>query len=236
LETGISAHNQEGQPANSEPMVGPKVSAVPIVRNAVPTVAAPLLPGAVVGFPVLRTMLPPRALLDAMLLRCAPCLLIAPLLGALLAIILVLSLLLLGVLLAIVLVLSLLLLGVLLPIVLVLPLLLLGVLLLVVLILPLLLLRMLLTIVLVLSLLLLGVLLPIALVWPLLWLRMLLTIALLPLLWLHMVLRLLPLLLGTLRLLLSMLLLWSMLCGLGFFMPALLLCRMILLFTLLLVL
>jgi hypothetical protein len=48
LEAGISAHNQEGEPIDSEPMFRPKVSTESIVRNAVAVVAAALLPGAVV--------------------------------------------------------------------------------------------------------------------------------------------------------------------------------------------
>jgi hypothetical protein len=89
-------------------------------------------------------MLLPCAVLDTLLFLCALRPFVAPLLGALLPIVLVLPLLLLGVLLPIVLVLPLLLLGVLLPIVMVLPLLLLGVLPPIVLVLTLLLLGMLL--------------------------------------------------------------------------------------------
>jgi hypothetical protein len=149
----------------------------------------------------------PCALLDTMLLRCAPRL----------PIVLVLPLLL----------------GTLLLVVLVLPLLLLRMLLPIVLVLPLLLLRMLLPIVLVLPLLLLRMLLPIVLVLPLLLLRMLLRLSLLllrTLLWLRVLLRLLPRLLGALRLLLSMLL------RLGLLGLTLLLRGMTLLFVLLLVL
>src|SRR5229473_973212 len=114
LETGISAHNQEGKTLDSEAMVRSKVSAVPVVRDAVAPVAAPLLPGAVVGLPILRAMLLPCALLDTLLFR-----------SLLLLLVLILPLLLLSLLLLLVLVLPLLLLSMLLLLVLILPLLLL---------------------------------------------------------------------------------------------------------------
>jgi len=53
LEAGISAHNQEGESVNTEPMVPTKVSAEAVVRNAIAVVAATLLPGAVIGIPAL---------------------------------------------------------------------------------------------------------------------------------------------------------------------------------------
>jgi hypothetical protein len=53
LETRISAYHHERQSADQKPMVGPKVSVVTIVRNAVAVVAAALLPVAVVRVPVL---------------------------------------------------------------------------------------------------------------------------------------------------------------------------------------
>ena len=53
LKARISAHNQEGQSVDAEPMVRPKVSAEPVVRNAVTVVAATLLPSAMVGVPAL---------------------------------------------------------------------------------------------------------------------------------------------------------------------------------------
>jgi hypothetical protein len=53
LEAWISAYNQEGQAVNTESMVRPKVSAEAVVRDAIAVVAAALLPGAVVRFPVL---------------------------------------------------------------------------------------------------------------------------------------------------------------------------------------
>ena len=137
LETGISAHNQEGKTLDSEAMVRSKVSAVPVVRDAVAPVAAPLLPGAVVGLPILRAMLLPCALLDTLLFRSA-LLLVVPLSLLLLLPVLVLPLLLLSLLLLLVLILPLLLLSLLLLLVLVLPLLLLSMLLLLV-VLPLLL-------------------------------------------------------------------------------------------------
>ena len=48
LEARISAHNQERQAVDTESMVRPKVSAVPVIRDAVTDVAAALLPIAVV--------------------------------------------------------------------------------------------------------------------------------------------------------------------------------------------
>jgi hypothetical protein len=48
LEAGISAHNKEGTAVDSEPMLRPKVSTEPVVRDAVAVVAATLLPSAVV--------------------------------------------------------------------------------------------------------------------------------------------------------------------------------------------
>ncbi len=48
LEAGISAHNKEGQAVDSKPMLRPKVSTEPVVRDAIAAVAATLLPSAVV--------------------------------------------------------------------------------------------------------------------------------------------------------------------------------------------
>jgi hypothetical protein len=48
LEAGISSNNQEGEAIDSEPMVRPKISTIPVVRDVVAAVAAALLPGAVV--------------------------------------------------------------------------------------------------------------------------------------------------------------------------------------------
>jgi len=53
LEAGISSDEPEWQATDSEPMLWPKVSAVTVIRDAVPVVAAALLPRAVVGVPVL---------------------------------------------------------------------------------------------------------------------------------------------------------------------------------------
>jgi hypothetical protein len=53
LEAGISAHNEEGETVNAEPVVLTKISAEAIVRNAVAVVATTLLPVAVVGIPAL---------------------------------------------------------------------------------------------------------------------------------------------------------------------------------------
>jgi hypothetical protein len=53
LEARESAHNQEGQSVDAEPMVLAKVSTEAVVRDAVAVVPAALLPIAVVGIPVL---------------------------------------------------------------------------------------------------------------------------------------------------------------------------------------
>src|SRR5450755_3498548 len=53
LEARVSAYNQEGKAVDAEVVAGAKVSAVPVIRNAVATVAATLLPRAVIGLPVL---------------------------------------------------------------------------------------------------------------------------------------------------------------------------------------
>jgi hypothetical protein len=53
LEAGISAHNQEGEAVDAEPMVSAKASTEALVRNAIAMVATALLPGAVVGIPAL---------------------------------------------------------------------------------------------------------------------------------------------------------------------------------------
>ena len=103
-------------------MVTAKVSTEVVVRNAISVVAAALLPGAVVGFPVLCAMPLPCALLHALLFLCALRVFIAALL--------------LSVLLVLVMVLPRLLLSVLRLLVLVLPRLLLSVLWLAVLLLP----------------------------------------------------------------------------------------------------
>ena len=53
LEARIPAYNQEGSSVDAEPMVRPKVSTEPVIRDAVAMVAATLLPVAVVGVPAL---------------------------------------------------------------------------------------------------------------------------------------------------------------------------------------
>jgi len=53
LEAGISTYDQKGQATDSESMVWTKISAVTIVRNAVPAIAAALVPVPMVGFPAL---------------------------------------------------------------------------------------------------------------------------------------------------------------------------------------
>ena len=119
LEARISAYNQERQAIDSESMLRPKVSAIPVFRDAVAAVAATLSPAAVVVVPMLGAMLLPRALLDTVSILSMPWLVAPPLLGVLLVSVLVLPLLL-SMLLAPVLVLPLLL-GMLLVSVLILP-------------------------------------------------------------------------------------------------------------------
>jgi hypothetical protein len=53
LEARVSANNQEGKAVDAEPMLRPKVTAEPVVRDAVAVVTTALLPGAVVRFPML---------------------------------------------------------------------------------------------------------------------------------------------------------------------------------------
>lgn len=65
---------------DAESMVRPKVSTETVLGNAVAVVAAALLPGAVVGVPVLRAMLLPGAVLHALPFLGALGRLIAPLL------------------------------------------------------------------------------------------------------------------------------------------------------------
>jgi hypothetical protein len=53
LKARVSAYNQEGKAVDAESVARAKVPAVPVVRNAIAAVAAALLPGTVVGLPVL---------------------------------------------------------------------------------------------------------------------------------------------------------------------------------------
>ena len=53
LEARISSNNKEWLVINSELMLRSEISTVPVVRNAVPVVAAALMPIAMVGVPVL---------------------------------------------------------------------------------------------------------------------------------------------------------------------------------------
>jgi hypothetical protein len=53
LEARVSPYNPKGKSIDAEPMAGPKVSAVAVVRDAVAVVAATLLPGTMVRLPVL---------------------------------------------------------------------------------------------------------------------------------------------------------------------------------------
>jgi len=71
LEAWVSAYDQEREGIDAEAVARPKVSAVAVVRNAIATVAPTLLPGAMIGLPVFRSMLPPGALPEAPLLRAA---------------------------------------------------------------------------------------------------------------------------------------------------------------------
>jgi hypothetical protein len=72
LEAWVSAHDQEGEGVDAESMARPEVSAIAVIRNAITVVAPTLLPGAVIGLPVLGSMLLPGALLDAPLLLRGP--------------------------------------------------------------------------------------------------------------------------------------------------------------------
>ena len=62
LKAWKSAHNQKGKARDAESVISAKVSAETVVRNVITAVATALLPGAVVGLPVSRAMLPPGAL------------------------------------------------------------------------------------------------------------------------------------------------------------------------------
>jgi hypothetical protein len=53
LEARVSAHNLEGEAVDAKPMVLTKVSAETFVRDAVASIPATLLPGAVIGVPAL---------------------------------------------------------------------------------------------------------------------------------------------------------------------------------------
>jgi hypothetical protein len=53
LEARVSAYNQKGEAIDAESVAGAKVSVVPVVGNAVAAVATALLPGPVIGLPVL---------------------------------------------------------------------------------------------------------------------------------------------------------------------------------------
>jgi hypothetical protein len=53
LEAWISAYNQERLAVNTESMIRSEIYAEAVVRDAIAVVAATLLPGAVIGFPVL---------------------------------------------------------------------------------------------------------------------------------------------------------------------------------------
>jgi hypothetical protein len=90
LEARVSAYDQEGEGIDAESVARPKVSAVAVVRNAITSVAPALLPGTVIGLPVLGSMLLPSALLDAPLLLVALRLLLLVVLGLLLRVLLLL--------------------------------------------------------------------------------------------------------------------------------------------------
>ena len=128
LEARVPTHNHEGQTVDAESVIRTKVSTETVVRDAVAVISATLLPSAMVGIPVLGTMLLPRGLLDALLFLSALRTFIAPLLlGVLLLVVPFLLLRLLSMLLVVVRVLLLRLLSMLLVVVRVLLLLLLGV-------------------------------------------------------------------------------------------------------------
>ena len=68
LETGIPANNYHGEAVDAEPVIPTKVATVTVVRNAVADIAAALLPGAVLGLPVVCAMLLPNDTLFSCLL------------------------------------------------------------------------------------------------------------------------------------------------------------------------
>jgi hypothetical protein len=63
LEARVSANHQKRETVDAKPVFGAKVSTESLVRHAIATVSATLLPVAVIGIPVLRTMLLPGAML-----------------------------------------------------------------------------------------------------------------------------------------------------------------------------
>jgi hypothetical protein len=63
----MSTDHTEGEAVDAEAMLRPKVSAEPVVGNAVAMVAATLLPSAVVGLPASGALLLPCTLLDVLL-------------------------------------------------------------------------------------------------------------------------------------------------------------------------
>ncbi len=71
LEPGISAYDQKRESVDAESMVWTKVATETVLRDVVSVIATTLLPVAVVGVPVVRAMLLPSALLDALLFLCA---------------------------------------------------------------------------------------------------------------------------------------------------------------------
>lgn len=68
LKARVSADNQEGEGVDAETVAWAKVSAIAVIRDAIPVISAALLPGAVIGLPVLRAVLLPGALPDSLLL------------------------------------------------------------------------------------------------------------------------------------------------------------------------
>ena len=83
LEARESANHQEGEAGDAKAVILAKVSTESVLRNAIAMVSATLLPGAVVGLPMLRTVLVPRRVLDALLFGGASCWFMATLLGVL---------------------------------------------------------------------------------------------------------------------------------------------------------
>ncbi len=53
LKARIAADHQEGKSVDSEAMAGPEVSAEAVIRDAIAAITATLLPGAVIGLPIL---------------------------------------------------------------------------------------------------------------------------------------------------------------------------------------
>ena len=78
LEAWEPADYQEGEAGDAEAVIPAKVSPEAVVGDAVAAISATLLPSAMVGLPVLRAMLLPCAVLDTLLFRRTPRLIVTP--------------------------------------------------------------------------------------------------------------------------------------------------------------